>query len=123
MGAPNKADAQTLRNILQHSPIFCRCSKIALLNIGGTPSHLFLKSTNEKNSVFDFLEQSLISFRCTSIRILEFGGTPLYLFFESINKNHNVFDSQSSKFSFQLFYNKYKASTVKNYASSFLRDF
>ena len=32
-----------------------------------------------------------------------------------------VFDCQNSEFSVQLSYNKYKASTVKTFASSFLR--
>ena len=32
------------------------------------------------------------------------------------------FDCQNSEFSVRLFYNKYKASTVKTYASSFLKD-
>ena len=45
---------QLLRKILQRSPIFFGLIKIAVLNIGGTPSYLFLKSTNEK-TIFSIL--------------------------------------------------------------------
>ena len=40
------------RNMLQHRPISFRCTKVAVLNIGGTLSYLSLKSTNKKKQFF-----------------------------------------------------------------------
>ena len=40
------------RNMLQHRPISFRCTKVAVLNIGGTLSYLSLKSTNKKRQFF-----------------------------------------------------------------------
>ena len=51
---------QLLRKMLQHSPIIFRSIKITTLNIGGTPSYLFLKITNEKKTIFSTL--SLLNF-------------------------------------------------------------
>ena len=43
---------QLPRNMSQHSPIPFRCAKIRVLNIGGTPPYLPLKSTNKKAQYF-----------------------------------------------------------------------
>ena len=43
------------RNLLQHSRTPFKCTKITVLNIGGTLSYLFLKSTNEKSTTVRLL--------------------------------------------------------------------
>ena len=70
----------------------------------------------------NMLEDSPIPSRCTKTRVLNTGDTPSFVFLESTNKNYNFFYCQLSAFSGRLFRNKYKASTVKSYASSLLKD-
>lgn len=70
----------------------------------------------------NMLEDSPIPSRCTKTRVLNTGDTPSFVFLESTNKNYNFFYCQLSAFSGRLFRNKYKASTVKSYASILLKD-
>ena len=54
VAAPKRIDAPTSKK-LQHSPTTFSCTKIRVLNIGGTPPCLPLESTDKKaQHFFDF---------------------------------------------------------------------
>ena len=99
------------RNMLQHNPTPFRGTKATVENIGGTPSYLFLKSTNEKTqffwtvrllnilaNFFTMLQQLKImpqtfygTFRTMYKHAVKIKGTPSYLLLKRTNEKSNFF--------------------------------
>ena len=66
VAAPDTRIHQLLRNMLQQSPIYFKYTKVRVLNFGGTPPYLLLKSTNENHKFFPFsnFQLLLLNFKC-----------------------------------------------------------